>query len=265
MQHAQGRYRPPQDLEYNEFVGELRPADGLVFTEMHFRYGVRNDQYLDWSVTLNARLGGVQERKGRTGPLERRKIEVVDVSDSAIRRHVFDPDEPTRPPVVTRLVELHADDYDTVDYEYQNQINHLCVRWQTDHPEIVEVSDPHNTAIMGFLAEDRDINFRDGKSYGWVRNTVVGIDTDRADMVIADRGYHYFPKVKSTAAVLLPDGVMKFIWASPGEKPSQDQLDAADASQSGPIHAKGDVTMGMIVASIYAGDDWTDQVDDLLG
>jgi hypothetical protein len=41
--HAQGRYRPPPDLEYNEFVGELRPSSDRVFTELHISYGVRNE------------------------------------------------------------------------------------------------------------------------------------------------------------------------------------------------------------------------------
>jgi hypothetical protein len=178
---------------------------------------LRNDRYLNWSVTVNERLGDVEELRARTGPLERRKVEVVDVSDSAIRRHVFDPNEPNRAPRVTRLIELRAADHDKVNYEYQNQINRLCVRWQQRHPEIVDVSDRHNVATMGFLTKDRDTNFRDGESFGWVRNTVVAIDTDLADMVIADHAVHYFPTSPSTAGVLLPDDVMKFIWTSPGQ------------------------------------------------
>jgi hypothetical protein len=140
------------------------------------------------------------------------------------------------------------------------------VRWQEDHPEIVDVVDPHNTAIMGFLAEDRDVNFRDGESFGWVRNTVVAIDTDLADMMISDRAYHYFPTSPSTAGVLLPDGVMKFIWTSQAQKVPPEERGAAgdDDSLDGPMTARGDVTMGMIVTSIYAGD-WTEGVDGLLG
>jgi hypothetical protein len=39
-------YVPPSDLEYNEFVGEIRPLTALGCVEMHFRYGVRTTDTL---------------------------------------------------------------------------------------------------------------------------------------------------------------------------------------------------------------------------
>ncbi|MGY4647662.1 hypothetical protein [Mycobacterium sp. URHB0021] len=255
-----GRYHPPRALEYNEFVGEFRPPNDRAFTELHVRYGVRDDRYLDWSITLNERLGDIEELRAGTAPLQRRTLEVVDVSDSAIRRHVFDPNRRSQPPHVTRLVELRAGDHHRVNYEYQNQMNGVCMSFQQKHPEIVEVEDRHNTATAGFMAKDRDVQFREG-DFGWVRNTVTSIDTDLAEMVFVDRAYYYFPTSPSTAAVLLPDGEMKFIIAGPGTKPTLDE--AEDDPEDGPMKARGDVTMGMLVQSIYAGD-WTNDVDDLL-
>ena len=115
------------------------------------------------------------------------------------------------------------------------------------------------TATMGFLAKDREVEFREGTSFGWVRNTVVCLDTDLADMVISDRAYHYFPTVKSTAAVLLPHNEFKFIWTAAGQKTSPEEVAAAKQDDDGPMIVQGDATMGMIVASIYAGD-WTDNL-----
>jgi hypothetical protein len=87
-------YVPPPDLEYNEFVGGIRPLTALGCVEMHFRYGVRDDQYLDWKVSLNERLGGLSEFRAGDDPLRRRPLEVIEVSDSAIIRTIFDPDHP---------------------------------------------------------------------------------------------------------------------------------------------------------------------------
>ncbi|OBC04397.1 hypothetical protein A5784_12495 [Mycobacterium sp. 852013-50091_SCH5140682] len=227
------------------------------------RYGFKNDRYLDWSITLNARLGDLEEFKDAKDHLERRTLERVDVSDSAIRRHVFNPYQPDQPPTITRIVELRAGDHDRVDFEYQRQLNGLVMGWQQKHGAAAQ--DRHNAATTGFISKDRDRDFREGADFGWVRNTVVSLDTDLADMVIADRAGFYFPQTPSTAGVWMPDGVMKFIRASPGGKLAPEQTDAAitDDSQDGPMAARGDTTMGMLVQSIYAGD-WTDQVDDLL-
>jgi hypothetical protein len=252
-------YVPPSDLEYNEFVGEIRPLTALGCVEMHFRYGVKDDRYLDWKVSLNERIGGLSEFRAGDEPLPRRPLEVIEVSDSAIIRTIFDPEHPQNAPKVIRLSELRADDHTEVDYQYQNQINRLCVRWQRRHPQIVDVVDRHNTATMGFLAKDREVQFREGPSFGWVRNTVVCLDTDLADMVISDRVYHYFPTVESTAAVLLPHNEFKFIWTAAGQKTSPEEVAAAKQDDDGPMIVQGDATMGMIVASIYAGD-WSDNL-----
>ncbi|QFS93547.1 hypothetical protein FIV07_22540 [Mycobacterium sp. THAF192] len=259
------RYRPPKALEYDEFVGELRLSGEDNATELHIRYGEKDDRYLDWSLTLNVRLGGLAEIRSGSGPLERRTIEIVDVSDSGIRRHVFDPQNPDHAPRTTRLVELRGDSHDRVNHEYQNQINAMSQRLEQQYPEVVNTADRHNTATIGFVAKNRQFEFRHGKSFGWVRNTVLSIDSDLADVVISDRAYYYFPTSPSTAGVLLPDGVMKFIQTSAAQPvPPEERVPAVDNdSQVGPMTARGDVTMGMLIASIYAGD-WTAGIDDLL-
>jgi len=261
--HERGSYHPPHELEYNEYVGDLRSPDNRAYVELHVRYGVRDDRYLDWSITMNARLGDLEELRNTKGPLERRTIEVVDIGDSAVRRQVFDPDDPRRSPRVMRLVELTADDHDRVDFEYQNQLNRLCARWARKHGYEVATFPPnrHNTASLNFMAQDRDKDFREGEQFGWVRNTVVCIDTDLADMVVADRAYFYFPTSASTAGVSMPNNRMMFIWIGAGRPPDDADAAAAD-SEDGPIQVQGDTTMGMLVDSIYAGN-WVDQVDDL--
>lgn len=253
-------YVPSPDLEYNEFVGEIRPLTPLGSVEIHIRYGVKAGLYLDWKVSLNERIGGLSDRRAGKGPLARRPLETIEVSDSAVIRTIFDPDNPQRAPKQIRLSELCADDHTEVDYQYQNQINRLCMRWQHSHLEIVDVVDRHNTATMGFLTKNHDdVEFREGPTFGWVRNTVVCLDTDLADMVISDRAYYYFSTVPSTAAVLLPHNEFKFIGTSAGQKTSPEEVAAAEQDDNGPIIAQGDVTMGMLVASIYAGD-WTDKL-----
>lgn len=58
---------------------------------------------------------------------------------------------------------------------------------------------------------------------------------------------------------------MKFIQTSAAQPvPPEERVPAVDNdSQVGPMTARGDVTMGMLIASIYAGD-WTAGIDDLL-
>jgi len=229
------------------------------------RYGAKDDRYLDWSITVNSRIGGLSEQKQSGGPLERQKLITIDVSDSAIRRHVYDPDQPNQPPRITRVRELQAVDYDAVNYEYQKQLNEMSVGWQEMHPEIVANHDRHNTAFLGFMAKDRDVEFREGEDFGWVRNTVVCIDSDLADAVVTDRAYHYFPTLTSTAAVSVADGPderLKFMIIGAGHKPTAQEKASTDANE-GLMQAKGSLTMGMLIEAIYAGD-WTDEVDDLL-
>jgi hypothetical protein len=87
-----------------------------------------------------------------------------------------------------------------------------------------------------------------------VRNTLVSLSTDLAHAVIAERAGWYFPTTPATAGVLMPDGIMRFINIEPGGKLAPDEVSGflGDTSEDGPIKATGDVTMGMLVESIYA-------------
>lgn len=254
------RYQPPDGLDYNEFVGELRPSSDRAFTELHVRYGVRNALYVDWSITLRARLGGVEEFKESKEQLERRTLEVVDVSDSAIRRHVFDPYSPGSAPQTTVLTVLKPGDDHKVDAAYDEQMRGLSIGWAQKHGGLGAPADPHTSTTFAFASKNRDPEFRNG-TYSWVRNTLISLSTDPSEAVVVERSGWYFPESPSTAGVLMPDGVMKFIHITPGGKVDK----AADPpSDDGPMKATGDVTMGMLVDSIYAGD-WTDGISGFLG
>ena len=66
---------------------------------------------------------------------------------------------------------------------------------------------PHNTLVE--LQSVEDGRYGDTLSIIWEVEpncTVVCIDTDFADMVIADRAYFYFPTSSSTAGVSMPNG-----------------------------------------------------------
>jgi hypothetical protein len=256
-------YRPPtRGIEYDEFVGELRPPTDRAFTELHIRYGVRNNLYFDWSITLHARLGDVEEFTESKAHLKRRTLEIVDVSESAIRRHVFDPYEPDKPPQTTVLVPLHSGDGALVDHQYQVQLNGLAKSWVQKHGAGAAAS-PHTSTTFAFAEKNHDPEFRNGK-FSWVRNTLVSLDTDSAQAVVAERSGWYFPQKPSTAGVLMSDGVMRFIKIGPGGALAPGEVGAymEDASDDGPMKAGGDVTMGMLVDSIYSSG-WTEGVDDL--
>jgi hypothetical protein len=224
---ADGKYQPAKALEYNEFVGELRPGNDRAFTEVHVRYGVRKNLYLDWSITLRARLGDLREYLALESPqktLERRTLEVVEVADSAIVRRTFNPYQPDEPPRTTVLMPLYPGDGAKVDALY-------------------------------------DENMR-----GLTHNILVCLDNDLSEMVIPERSLYYFPEVSSTVGVLLSDNIMKFLKIERGGTVAPDDRSAAteDDAVDGPVTATGGTTMGMLVDSIYAGD-WTDQIDDFLG
>jgi hypothetical protein len=261
---ASDKYTPPQSLEYNEFVGELRPPTDRAFTELHVRYGVRKNLYLDWSITLRARNGDIEEYLDDPSQLlERRTLEIVEVADSAIVRRVFNPYEPDQPPTTTVLMPLYPGDGLKVDAQYNIQMRGLSVTWAEKHGMPAH---RHTVATFGFSGKDRDPEFRHG-DYAWVRNTLVCLDTDLSDSAISERSSFYFPETPSTAGVFMPNDRMKFIKIAPGGKPEPDQPAAfEDSSVDGPIKATGgaSMTMGMLVDSIYAGD-WTDGVEDLLG
>ena len=222
-----GPYRPPLGLGYNEFVGELWPPTDRAFTELYVRYGERNGRYLDWSITLRARLGSVEEFRELGEPLERCTLEVFDVSESAIRRHVYDPYQPDLPPTVTVIEQLREGDDASVDRAYQVQMNSLAAGWAQKHGSAFGVpADRHTTATIGFVEKVRDPQIRNG-NLSWVRNTVICTESDLADGVIGERVGHYFPSVPSTAAVLRASGRMQFIMASPGGQLAPDQAAAA--------------------------------------
>lgn len=262
---AQGNaYRAPRGTVYDEFVGELRPPNGRDFTELHVRYGVANGQYVDWTLTLWARLGGLEEfRDSPSGPLERRRVEVVEVSASGILRHVHNPDEPHAPPQSSVVVPLQAGDHAPVDHEYMVQINALARAWSRKHGAAAQAR--HNAALWGFAEENRRPAIRTG-NLSWVRNTLVCLEDDRADAVLSERAGYYFPNVKTAQAVLRSTRRMQFITANPGGRVTPKQADAArsDMSGDGVTAASGDVTMGMLVDSIYAGD-WTGGIDEFVG
>lgn len=263
---SEGRdYHPPRDLAFNEFVGELGPPNNRAHTELHVRYGERDGLYLDWSISLSVRLGNVDDFREARELLERRELERVDVSRSAIRHQVFDPDHPGRQPRAEVILPLRAGDQLAVDAQYDIQMRALSRSWANKHG--AGPADPHTKVTFGFASKNRDPDFRHG-TYSWVRNTLIALDVDEAEEVIVDRGGTYFRDRPSTAGVLLPDGVMRFIKVEPGTPQSGQAPSSArpddEGGANGPIRATGTVTMGMLVDSIYSGN-WTDYVDTILG
>lgn len=259
---AERAYRPPNGLEYNEFVGELRPPSDRAFTELHVRYGVRKNLYLDWSITLRARLGDIDEFRESKEQLERRTLEVVEVSDSAIRRHTFDPYEPEKPPQTTLLVQLQSGDDERVDAAYATTLLDLRIEWMQKHGSAA-AGDRHNAAMFDFASKNRDPDFRNG-DLSWVRNTLVSLSTDLVDKIISERAGFYFPQTPSTAGVLRTSGRMQFIKMEPGSTLPTDEAAAApsETSESGQIEVRSDMTMGMLADAIFSGasseaqDDW---------
>lgn len=247
-------------MVYNEFVGELRPPDGRALAELHVRYGVRKNLYLDWAITLRVRNGDVQDLMVRNAPLERRMLEVVEVADSAIVRRTFDLAEPQRPPVSVVLMQLHPGDGLKVDAEYDATMGRLRAAWNRKHGRPA-ANDRHNEALFNFAAQERDPNFRDD-GLSWVRNTIVCLSTDTADVVISDRGGFYFPATKGTAGVLRSSGRMQFLQVEPGRAGLADglgELPQADLPRSSERISGGNATMGSLVDRVYPGptpEDW---------
>ncbi|WP_433527747.1 hypothetical protein ACQPZ2_44210 (plasmid) [Nocardia pseudovaccinii] len=247
------RYRPPLGLEYREFVGELGPANGDIVTELHVRYGVRDDKYLDWSIAVNLRKGTLTDYLGSGSYLERRRLSRVDVSESAIRRYKFDPKNPRTPPKVDVEVQLQAGDEDVVDHQYNVNMAAASRTWRARHP--AAENDPHAYAVFGFAGLDRDPTFRQNRS--WLRNTLVAVDSDIAEEVMVDRLAVYFPQHRNpTAAVLMPEqDIFKYMTAS--ERPSPEQ--SADPRESMEVAAL-QITMGMAVEIANTDEDWTDRL-----
>lgn len=160
------------------------------------------------------------------------------------------------------LTRLNPGDGAKVDEAYKRALYDLGRAWTQKHGDAA--NNRHTGATWRFVEKDTDPEFREGDDFGWVRNTVVSLDTDLADMAISERAGFYFPQSPSTAGVLLPNGVMKFIKVGPGGMMSSDGSEAAsESSEDAPMTAQGDTTMGMLIDTIYAGD-WTDEVENFL-
>lgn len=257
---ASDKYEPPQSLAYNEFVGELRPANGRTFTELHVRYGVRGNLYLDWAITLRARVGDNQDLIGRRGLLDRQVRQVIEVADSTIVQRTFDPTKPDQPPSSVVLMRLHPGDGRKVDAEYDSTMKYIRAVWNRKHGRPA-VNDRHNEALFNFATQDRDPNFRNG-DLSWVRNTLICLSTDMADAVISDCGAFYFPETTSTAGVLRSNGRMQFIAMGRGaSEPTdgQNELPQADSRRRTKRISGSNVTMGSLVEKVHPGpmpDDW---------
>jgi hypothetical protein len=259
-------YLPRKGLEYNSFVGELRPPNVRAFTELHVRYGVHNGRYLDWSITLRARLGDVDEFRDSLKTLERRTLIVVEVANSTIRRSVYDPYNPGKAPETTVLLRLHAGDGARVDAEYDRQLRGLSVSWAQKHGAAFGAPPHrHTVATFGFASKNRDPEFRDG-DLSWVRNTLVCLEDDLADAVLTERAAHYFPMSGSTVGVLRASGCMQFIVVDHKGKMSPEQAALAkadDAPDESTSRATGDATMGLLVDSVYSKG-WVSEVEEFL-
>ncbi|KAF0957743.1 hypothetical protein [Rhodococcus sp. T7] len=250
-----GKYYPPsRDLEYDEYVGELGPARNGIHTEMHVRYGVLNDQYLDWSVTLYARRGDLDEILRTQKQLERRKIESVAITSTAIQRQTFDVDNPDAPPTTVNLVALRAGSEHTVDTQFDETLKALSHKWANKCNVLGPgVAHPRTVATFAFAQNNRDPEFRNG-IYSWVRNTIIAHDSDTAEEVLVERGGYYFPRQPISAAVRVGER-MKFLKA---KRPVR-----KIASEDHPIIATTGTTMGMIVEAVNSGD-WTDEIGQFL-
>ncbi|WP_433734848.1 hypothetical protein ACQP0C_42045 (plasmid) [Nocardia sp. CA-129566] len=243
------RYRPPLGLEYNEFVGELGPTNGDTAAELYVRYGVRNDQYVDWSIELNARQGNLVDYLASGRPLPRRPMARVQVADSEIRHVTFDPRDPRRRPVVEKVIPLQAGDDGVVDEHYSRYMASLERAWTADHGE-----DPHTTATFGFANWNRDPDFRNNR-YPWLHNTLVALDSDVAEEIVIERGGAYFNEKDRTAAVWMPAiERMKFFKANQGETPNDHEPDEESTQRQPALQS----TMGMIAAVVNRSEDWLD-------
>ena len=154
-------------------------------------------------------------------------------------------------------VPLQAGDAATLDLQYQIQMKELTQSWiQKRGP----AANPHTQAKFAFVSTKHHPEFQAGATFSWVHNTLIALSTDLAETVIVERTGWYFPTTQSTAGVMMPDGLMKFIKIEPGGKLALDAVAdvLADASEDGPIRATGDVSMGMLVESIYAAKGWTE-------
>ncbi|MCX4094551.1 hypothetical protein [Nocardia sp. alder85J] len=249
---AAGRYRVPAGTVYNEFVGVLGPIRGPAEAELHVRVGEHAGRCVDWSIDLIARSGHQEDFLRVKRPLERRTRQRVSVSGSTIRQETFDQLDPRRsvPRIVTKL---RAGDTELVDQEYARHIASLYRTWTSGNGV-----DPHTEVMFQFAMTLRDDpQFGAEGEYSWVRDTVVALDPDRFQDVIAERAAHYFAGRPCTAGVCNPASErMKFLRIGVPSSSPDIPADALDDDQA--FH--GNPTMGMLADYLNAGRDWVDRL-----
>lgn len=261
QKQSAGKYRPPGGLHYNEFVGELGPSTGDGHTELHVRYGARDGKYLDWSISLLRRIGGIEEiRRGGVLSLERHRLETIEIKGSTIRQLVFNPEEPSASPQESVLAHLSSGDHDRVDAAYDQVMYDMSVGWAQKREGVS--ADSHTQAMFAFAQKERDPAFR-SDGFDWVSNTLISLEEDQADEAIVDRGTSYFKGRPTTAGIMRASGRMQFIKIGVPRGPGEPAPER-DPSAPEPIEARGAVNMGMLVDSIYADEDWTAGVASLL-
>lgn len=253
-------YRVPLGLDCNEFVGPLGPSDGRAYPELHVRYGIRDDQYLDWAITLQLRLGGIEQLGPGKPDLPRRRWQQLKIERSAIRMYKFDPADARRPAEVTVIRELHAGDEHLVHQSYDEQLRLLSHSWVRNYGR-----DPHTEATLLYALRNLDPEFRNSEQVSRVRDLVIALHSDPADDTLSDRTAAYFPNRPSTAGVLLPDGMMKFIRATEADGTTPpDWAEESGDGEEGRVQARGALTMGMVVSTIYGGANLAEQVEEFL-
>lgn len=242
---------PVVGIEYNQFVGSLGPYgnENPMNAELHVKYGVRNDCYYDWTIELVTHEGDLDTfRATRERPV-RYVMESIGIQGSSVVKRVRTGPAPDdfEASVVRRL---RAGDGPLVDTSYDFYLKQLVEQWDQRH----EARDPHAIATFGFASKDRDPEFRNG-TYSWVRNTVVCIDDDPGEDSLTERMGNYFPDGGTVAVHCRDVGRMKFLEVRGGSRISSSGVGAGDDES---FTATGDVSMGMMVDTVYLGDDWID-------
>ncbi|MGW5575202.1 hypothetical protein ACWEVD_28710 [Nocardia thailandica] len=242
------RFHRPLGLRYNEFVGELGPADDGFTTELHVRYGERDGLYLDWSITISMRKGSLAEYMASDSHrMERRPTRRFEVAGTSIREITY---HPVLPPEVRVLRTLEAGDEAVVDQGYDEILTQLSQSWNNRFPD----PDPHTVATFGFASNNRHPEFRDSRPY--LTNTVVSIDPDVVEEVWIERGNAYFGNKLRSAAVWMPDrSEWRYLF---GEEPDT-TAPSRGSDDSNPISVHAiQVTMGMLADVINHDTQWSE-------
>ncbi|MFE6860437.1 hypothetical protein [Nocardia sp. NPDC057668] len=239
-------------MEYNEFVGAVGPADGNEVTELHVRYGVRNDRYVDWSIALNIRIGTLADYLASGGkPLHRRRYQRIELVNSTVRRSHFNPANPDQPPVVETLHRLARGQYQDADGCYHQAMYELSRCFEDQYAAMNIRPDRNTQATFGFANHNRKPEFR--ARYHWLANTIVSLESDNVEEALMERGGAYFPGLDRTAAVWFADrSRLNFIKAprSTVSPASGEDVIRAGAAQR--------VTMGMACDMVNLQQDWAD-------